>query len=424
MEQKSNIRSFKGVKLFRYQKDAADVIRNLKNTGKTVTVKAMRQVGKSVLAGQILLYYAINYAKTKNALVEPTYNQSKRLFKEITTAIKPSGIVKSSNASELIIELTNGSQITFHSAAQRDSLRGYTVSGILIIDEAAFLTDDIYSLLIPWTNFHKAPTLIISTPFTRSGFFYENYSRGLSGSDNFISIDWADSKYRDDILKILPQEKIEQLRQVMPRNQFHSEILGEWLDDNGLVFTNYKHLIYNNSIKDNDELYIGIDWGNGTGNDDTAISIVNGNGEQVYLYYWNDLNTTQQIEKIVSIIKPIENHIKNVTCEYNSLGKPLTELLQKDMPHLNYTEFITTNDSKNMLVSNLQVAFQKESIRLLDDAKQVNELSTYAMEINPKTKSITYNAVQGCCDDICIALMLSWESYLNNKNVSYNFLLI
>lgn len=420
----NKIQTFLGFTPFSYQRDVIKEVCDCKGTGKTVTVKSRRQAGKSLLAENVLLYYAINHSKSKNALVSPTFNQAKKVYTDILKAIEPTGIVRRRNASELIIILTNGSQITFHSAAQKEALRGYTVTGILIVDEAAYISDDVWYIIQPWLNAHNAVCMLISSPFTRQGFFYQYYVNGLNGVKNYKTIDWSDGIYKEDMQFTLPQSKLDELSRVIPKMQFRSEYLGEWLDDDGLVFTNYKHLIYNNQIKDNDELYIGIDWGNGTGNDDTAISIVNGNGEQVYLEYWNDLNTTQQIEKIVQIVKPLQNSIKNVTCEYNSLGKPLTELLQKDMPHLNYTEFITTNDSKNMLVSNLQVAFQKESIRLLDDAKQVNELSTYAMEINPKTKSITYNAVQGCCDDICIALMLSWESYLNNKNVSYNFLLI
>lgn len=421
MAQKTNIRKFEGIKLFSYQQDVASIMKDLKNTGKTVTVKAMRQVGKSVLSGQILLYYAINFDKTKNAVVTPTFNQSKKQYKELVSAIKSSGIVKSSNASELTIELINGSQITFHSAAQRDSLRGYTVSGILIIDESAFISDEVYSLLVPWTTFHKAPTLIISTPFTRSGFFYENYSRGLSGSDNFISIDWADSKYKNDILKILPQEKIEELKQVMPRNQFRSEILGEWLSDDGLVFQGFRELtIPQPSIHPSDKLYVGIDWSNGTGNDSTVVSAINQNGEQVILDAFNTLNITDTIKRITSLLKPYEKQIKCIVSEVNSIGKPHTELLHKELRNVKIVEFTTTNTSKNEIITNLQVAFERGDIRIMDDTEQLNQLGTFASIYNPSTKTVKYEAISGCHDDYCMSLAFSWYAYLNNKGKSYS----
>lgn len=425
MEQKSNIRRFEGIKLFNHQREVALIVKDLKGSGKTVTVKACRQVGKSVLASQILLFYAINFEKTKSALVEPTYNQSKRLHKEIVSAIKGSGIVKASNSSELTIEFINGSQISFHSAAQRDSLRGYTVSGILIVDEAAFISDDIYSLLLPWTTVHKAPTLLISTPFTRTGFFYENYARGLSGSENFISIDWSSEKYKEDILKILPTEKVEELRQVMPRNQFRSEILGEWLSDDGLVFQNFRNLtIPKQNISPSDKLYIGIDWCNGTGNDSTVISAINQSGHQVILDYFNDLNVTDTIKRISTLLKPYEKQIKCIVSEINSIGKGYTELIHKELRNIKIIEFTTSNSSKNDIITNLQVAFERGDIRIIDDAKQLNELGTFTSIYNQNTKTVKYEAIKGCHDDCCMALAFSWYAYLNNKGKNYSISIV
>ena len=47
----------------------------------------------------------------------------------------------------------------------------------------------------------------------------------------------------------------------------------------------------------------------------------------------------------------------------------------------------------------------------MDDEKQTKELGVYAMEFNPKTRNITYNAPQGLNDDTCIALALSWKAF-------------
>jgi Mrp family chromosome partitioning ATPase len=54
----------------------------------------------------------------------------------------------------------------------RDNLRGYTVD-FLIIDEAAFISDEIFDIVLPMTNVKQAPIVIVSTPRFRTGKFYE-----------------------------------------------------------------------------------------------------------------------------------------------------------------------------------------------------------------------------------------------------------
>jgi hypothetical protein len=108
------------------------------------------------------------------------------------------------------------------------------------------------------------------------------------------------------------------------------------------------------------------------------------------------------------------------------LGKPLTELLKSKIGKSGLvTEFITTNDSKARLVSQLQVAFEQKNISILDDDKQTAELSMYEATYNMKTGNVSYNAPAGGNDDICIALMLAWESKINTmKTGTYSFLFI
>lgn len=141
------------------------------------------------------------------------------------------GIIRQNNASELSIKLINGSVITFHSAAQKEALRGYTVTGILCVDECAFISDDVFNLVRPWVDVWKAPMLLVSTPFTRNGFFYQNYNMGLQNIPGYITIDWQSEEYQEDMSKILSPQKLLCYKEVMPANQFKSEYLGDWLDD-------------------------------------------------------------------------------------------------------------------------------------------------------------------------------------------------
>ena len=421
------VKQFKGIKPFSYQQAVINEVKDSKGSGKTVVVKSRRQVGKSVLIANLLLYYAINYKGTKNYVLSPTLKQGKNIYKTIINAISGCGIIKSKNATDLFITLINGSSISIKSAEQKESLRGETCTGILCIDECAYISSEVYNIVKPWCDFHKAVTLMVSTPFVKSGFFWEYYNHGLNREYNCVSIDWSDEKYQDDMDFILPPSKLEEYRKLLPKNVFLTDYLGIFIDDDGTVFTDFKKCINKNEIKDSDKLYLGIDWAAGVESDDTVVVAFNQYGKQVYLDYFNKLTPTQQIDRIEKFIVQYKNQIAVVQTELNSLGTPLTDFL-KNRSQLStikdkFIGFNTTNQSKNAIVQNLQIAFEQGLIEILEDEKQSRELATYTAEYNAKTRNVSYNAPNGLHDDICIAMMLAYDAYKNgiitgNYNIS------
>ena len=413
------VKHFQGIKPFSYQQAVINEVKDAKGSGKTVVVKSRRQVGKSVLIANLLLYYAINYKGTKNYVLSPTLKQGKNIYKSIINAISGCGIIKSKNATDLFITLINGSSISIKSAEQKESLRGETCTGILCIDECAYISSEVYNIVKPWCDFHKAVTLMVSTPFVKSGFFWEYYNHGLNREYNCVSIDWSDEKYQDDMDFILPPSKLEEYKKLLPKNVFLTDYLGIFIDDDGTVFTDFKKCINKNEIKDSDKLYLGLDWGAGVESDDTVIVAFNQYGKQVYLDYFNKLTPTQQIDRIEKFIVQYKNQIAVVQTELNSLGTPLTDFL-KNRPQLKtiinkFVGFNTTNQSKNAIVQNLQLAFEQKEIEILEDEKQSRELATYTAEYNAKTRNVSYNAPNGLHDDICIAMMLAYDAYKNGK---------
>lgn len=411
------MKQFSGIKPFSYQNDVIEEVKNAKGTGRTIIVKSRRQVGKTVLIANLLLYYAINFKGTKNYVLSPTLKQGKNVYKTIINAISGCGIIKSKNATDLYITLVNDSTISFKSAEQKESLRGETCTGLLAIDEAAYISSEIYNIVKPWCDFHKAVTLMVSTPFVKSGFFWEYYNYGLNREYNCVSIDWSDDKYEVDMNFILPQSKLDEYKKLLPKNVFLTDYMGLFIDDDGTVFTDFKKCVHKNEIKEGDKLYLGVDWAAGVESDDTAIVAFNQHGKQVYLDYFNKLTPTQQIDRIEQFILQYKNQIVVVQTELNSLGTPLTDFL-KNRPQIKninnkFKGFNTTNASKNAIVQNLQIAFEQGEIEILDNEKQLSELATYTAEYNAKTRNVTYNAPNGLHDDICIALMLAYDAYKN-----------
>lgn len=279
-------------------------------------IKAKRQVGKSTLANTLLLHFAS--LGTVSAVIEPTIAQSRRMYKQIVKALGKSGLIESANASTLEITFKNGSEILFKSAQQGDALRGFTVTGVLIIDEAAFIEDEVIDILMPLVDANNANVMFISTPLFTSGRFYEEF---IAESTNKLILDWNDY----DTSEFLAPEKLEEYRKKLSPNKFKSEYLGNFITENGLLFTGLNDCVGEPTSQN--QIYIGIDFATGSGTDYTAICGINENGEQVFIKRIKDIPPTQQVEWLANIINNC-NAVK-VLAEQNSIGKVYIDMLKK-----------------------------------------------------------------------------------------------
>lgn len=384
--------------------------------GTTTAVKAPRQVGKTTVLTAVLLYYALSFKNGFSILMEPTNKQCGRVFAEMKNLLDSTGVLKSANSSGLLLEFITGSKIQFLSGeADIASFQGYVVkNGVLCIDEAAFITDDVFYALTPTTDVHKCPIILTSTPRFRTGFFYDYFIEGVESQSNTVtSRDWAG-------LSILTPEKLDFYKRTLPERLFRNYYLGEFSDAIGSVFGSFSHVLSNDfdeptyyqmKWEKNIDCYMGVDWGSGQGQDYTAISIFNSKNQQIYIEHFNDLDETQTIRRIVDIIKQYKP--KTVQYEINGIGAILGGLLKKAVyaePDIetNLKQFSTSNTSKNKLVNKLIIAIQNNEVQLLNDERLINEMSTYQLE-QTQTGKVTYNAAKGCHDDLVIATMLAFD---------------
>lgn len=368
-------------------------------------VKAKRQIGKSFIIINELLRFSINKSGSVNGCLSPTLNQARKIYKEILKVTDQSGVIRKKNDSLLEIEFINGSIILFKSAEQKESLRGYTISGILCVDEAAYISDEVWSIIKPTTDVHQACILIVSTPKFRMGFFFDLFMMGMAGNPKITSYDLCEF----DTSSLLPNDQLELYRQMLPKNLFITEYLGEFLDSESVVFGDFKECI-GYEEKDYRDLYIGIDWGSGVGSDYTVLIGLNERNEQVILLYFNNKSTAQQVDYIVQYLEPYKHKIRMIVAETNGIGRPLYDSLRLQLDKkIPMQEFNTTNAEKIRIINRLQVAFEQYQIKLLDDDKQTSELSMYEATVK-SNGTVTYNAPIGAHDDIVMGLMFAMEA--------------
>ena len=354
-----------------------------------------------MLAEVCVLYASFAEPDSTCVFVSPVLSQSRRVYKQLLKSIGGEGseIVKSANSTLLEIEFTNGSQILFRSAEQKENLRGITVKGLLVIDEAAFIQDDIFEILYPTCDANHAKILIISTPLFMSGEFFRKYTEGLS-STYVKSYNW--SLY--DTSKYLPPEKLEYYRQTMSPLRFRSEYEGEFIAEGSYIMGNISNII--GELSTEQPLYGGLDWGNGGENDYTALILLDKEAKVTAIYYRNNLSPTEQIDYFSSILQGTS--LSELQVELNSIGTVYKDMLQKKVS-TNINGFNTTNESKRTIIEQLITAIQTKAITIPNDPELINQLQHYEME---KTKTgYTYNG-HGAHDDLCIALALAYDSYL------------
>lgn len=414
-----------GIQWRDYQADFLRFITSPDAKGTTCAVKAPRQVGKTTLLMAVLLYYGCNYKNGFSIIIEPTYKQCIRVYNEMRAAFEP--ILKDTGKGLLVLEFLTGSKVQFLSGeSDISAFQGYVCkNGVLCVDEAAFIGDEVFYALSPTTDVHKCPIILTSTPRFRKGFFYDYYVEGLEGKSKLVKhFDWAGKS-------ILTPEKLDFYRRTLPERLFTNYYKGEFADATGSVFGNFHHVLSNDfelptyhtmKWEHNIDCYAGIDWGSGTGQDYTVISFFNSLKQQIYIERFNDLDETQTIKRIIDLLK--QWRPLSVQYETNGIGLVYGGLLSKAVMNegieVGLRPFTTSNSSKNKLVNSLVVAIQNNEVQLLNNESLISELTTYEAVVSPTGKLI-YNGTKGTHDDLVIATMLSFD-LANRQGNMYNII--
>jgi hypothetical protein len=243
-------------------------------------------------------------------------------------------------------------------------------------------------------------------------------------ASHIISFDW--NNY--DLSKYLTPELLELYRQQLPKAAFTSEYLAEFIDGDGSVFTDFKKCIGEVEFDNTKPLHIAVDWSAGTGNDDTAISLGQYDGEKIIVdkqIYFNDKKTNETTDSILDIVKMyVRRGFQeiNITVEKNSIGQIFFDILKDKIneyeTNFNYNEddwrkeieiniyqFNTTNKSKKRIVEKLTMLFENDKIVIPNDDKLLAQLSSFEAKIN-ENGTVVYRGANGGHDDLVMSLVI------------------
>ena len=380
----------------------------LNTNAKYITTVSPRQAGKTMLAINMMLYFAINNPNTTTCFISPIYSQARKVLEELYEAIKNSDIIQNVNFSNFEIKLKTGSKILFKSAEREDGLRGYTFD-FLILDEASYIKESAWKRAIQPTVFIKGKkVLLFSTPRGRDWF----YNIHKMGEDpEFPQYTSCRMSYQGNPYVNL--EEIESAKRALPEAIFRAEYGGEFLEGEGSVFTNFNNRIFQNYPKPIGQVFAGLDTGGGGGGDYTVCTFIDSKGQVVDIYRDNKRTYEQMTTEVLSRVRKWN---ANLLVETNSIGSPVFESLRKQWA--NTHPFNTSNSSKREIIESLILGFNEgslsiPSIELSPDLH--HELEVFEMNYNPKSRTVQYSARTPFHDDMIMSLAISNWNRLQNK---------
>lgn len=375
-----------------------------------------RQSGKSVFAEIILIEYLCKKNRF-SAYVSPTFALGRKVYGELIKMLEPSGIVKKANASTLTIESVFGSTLQFFSVEGYQGIRGNTISGVLVLDEAAYYPDilpngeHIWSnILYPTTKAKNPKVLVISTPCGKNGLFYWFYSRADSRRKNMAALT---ATIYDD--QLVTKEQLEEIKSSMPEIAFRQEFLVEFLDNALTFFSGFEKCFKEITFNDNARTYIGIDP-SGQGEDECIVTKLNEHS-QVKQYVVKG-SFDEKYKQIADIINSTM-HLENCLVETNGLGAPMFNEIRKQVKRkFKVNEFSTTNASKERIISNLATLIEQEKISFdKNDTSLFSQFSTFQATYT-KNKHLQLQARQGYHDDRIMSLAMALEAMNTTTNIT------
>lgn len=151
----------------------------LRSEAKRQLLLCSRQSGKSLVTATLALHTALYQAPCLTLLLSRALRQSQELFRKVLEVYRAMGeTVKPEAESALRLELTNGSRILSLPGTE-ETVRSYSGVGLLVIDEAARVSDSLYYSVRPMLAVSGGRLVCLSTPFGQRGFFYEAWTKGI-----------------------------------------------------------------------------------------------------------------------------------------------------------------------------------------------------------------------------------------------------
>jgi phage terminase large subunit-like protein len=337
----------------------------------------------------------------------PTYKMLSETWRQFVEVFAP--IRRSKNEQEHRLELVTGGVLEMWSMDAADTARGRKYKRVFI-DEAAMIPNlmEIWNAVIrPMLIDYKGDAFIKSTPKGLNG-FWQMFQIGQDENNP----DWKSWQFPTADNPHIPASEIEAMRLALPEIIYRQEILAEFIDDQGSVFRRVQEAARVEELTDpipGRQYSAGVDVAASV--DYTVISVMDDmSKELVYLDRFNRVDYNLLIDRLESVYK--RWGLRTMKVESNSIGQPVIDALKGR--GLAIIPFMTTSSTKQVLIQNLQAAFENGAIGIINNPVLIGELLSFESKRNA-SGSFSYSAPAGMHDDTVMSLAIAWDAITGTR---------
>jgi hypothetical protein len=197
----------------------------LRSTAKRGILNCTRQWGKTTVSVAKAVHRVFTIPKSLVVVASPGARQSGEWMKKAAEMLEQLNIPKRGDGyNKISLLLPNGSRIVGLPEVEA-KVRGFSALSMLVIDEAARVSDEMYRALRPMLSVGNGDLWMMSTPFGKQGFFYETWEHG--GSHGGES--WMRVRVPATECARISQEFLEEQRSVMGMDSFRQEHMCEFV---------------------------------------------------------------------------------------------------------------------------------------------------------------------------------------------------
>lgn len=187
-----------------------------------------RQWGKSTITAAKAIHQADREPGSLTLVVSPSARQSGEFLRKAVEFARRLGIQpKGDGDNEISLAFPNGSRIVGLPGTEA-TIRGFSAVSLLLVDEAARVTDEMYFAIRPMLAVSGGSLWLMSTPFGKRGFFYDTWAKG--------GPEWERIRVPATECPRIPRAFLEEERATMGERWFRQEYLCEFVDAVSGVF--------------------------------------------------------------------------------------------------------------------------------------------------------------------------------------------
>lgn len=150
-----------------------------------VILLTSRQVGKSTLAALRALYIAVHQPKSLIFMVAPIETQAGEILQKLKEFAEQLGFpLRGDGNNPRSLLLPNASRVVARSSIAR-SVRGFSKASLIIVDEAAFVSQAAYRALSPILAVSQGHLWALSTPYGHNNMFAQIWHDSDNGWSRF-----------------------------------------------------------------------------------------------------------------------------------------------------------------------------------------------------------------------------------------------